>query len=114
MHYIRYALFIVTVPIVASACAHTHRATVAMKISPTEAHVGLGSSETSVGDRVAFFKNKCTRPLGGVHQGAHNDPVCDKVKTGDGVITRVLGEQYSIVKANSGAEFDEGTVVERE
>lgn len=110
----RYAVLVLTAPFIMTACAHTHRATVAMKISPTEAHVGLGSGEVHPGDKVAFYKNKCRRPLGGVHQGVHNDPVCEKVKIGEGEITQILNDQFSVARVKPGVDFDEGTVVERE
>lgn len=96
-----------------SACAHTQRATVAMKVNESEAHVGLGSGEVKPGDRIALFKNKCERPLGGIHQGVHNDPVCRKVEIGEGQITEVLNSQFSIARINPGVDFDEGTVVEK-
>ena len=114
LDYWRLAFLVSTVLLFSSSCAHTHRATIAMKVNESEAHVGLGSGEVKKGDSIALYKNKCVRPLGGIHQGVHNDPVCEKVKVGEGRIIEVLNAQFSVAQIAPGAEFDEGTVVEKQ
>ncbi len=109
----RIRLFPLLIAFVFAGCAHTPRGTVAMKVNPGEAHVVLGVHEVKVGDRVAFFKNQCKKPLGGVHQGVHNDPVCERVKIGEGRVTRVINESYSVVHVDPGVEISEGMIVER-
>ena len=92
-------------------CAHSiMRGSVAMKASDNEAHVCLGDKEVKAGDRVALFKNQCTRSGGKV--GA-SDP-CHKVRTGEGTVERTLNEHYSLVKVDPGVTFEEGTIVEKE
>lgn len=93
-----------------TACAHTAmRGTVAMKVSDREAHVCLGNNEVKVGDRVFFFVNEC-KGTGGRETG---DRTCQKVKIGEGRVTRLLNEHYSVVEAAPGIKFTEGTIVER-
>jgi hypothetical protein len=109
--------FVVPIAVVLSlslvSCAHTHRGVVAMKISDEEAHVVLGSHEVKPGDQISLYQNKCRRPLGGVHQGVHNDPVCEKVKIGGGEVLQVINENYSVIRVSPGVKFEEGTVVEK-
>lgn len=94
---------------VLGGCAHsTMRGSVAMKISPTEAHVCLGNNEAKVGDKVNVFSNNCP-PLGG-----RDEPtiLCEKKKSGTGTVTKLLNEHYSVVKFDSDIKFSEGTFVE--
>lgn len=93
-----------------TGCAHsTMRGSVAMKVNAEEAHVCMGEKEVKVGDRVALFKNQCSRSGGKVGSA---DP-CHKVKIGEGSVERVLNEHYSVVKVNPGVQFEEGAIVEK-
>ena len=94
-------------------CAHTPRATVAMKVNETEAHVGLGSREVSIGDRIAFFENICQGATAR-QEGAQVGPACHKAKVGGGRVVQVLNQDYSVVTADTGVHFKEGEVVERD
>lgn len=97
-------------------CAHsTMRGSVAMKASGDEAHVCMGDNEVKAGDKVALFKNVCTGAGSGGRSGDRSDSrSCKKVKLGDGVVERTLNEHYSVVKVDSGVQFEEGTVVEKQ
>ncbi len=87
-----------------SGCAHTMmRGSVAMKVSPQEAHVCLGDKEVRAGDRVGLFKNVCRG------KGA----MCEKVRLGEGEVTKTLNDHYSVIKVQPGVAFEEGTIVEK-
>jgi type IV secretory pathway protease TraF len=90
-------------------CAHgLMRGSVAMKTGDHEAHVCMGNQEVKVGDKVVAYKNHCT---GGGR--ARGDFSCEKRKIGDGTITKLLNEHYSVVQFDDGVQFDEGTIVEK-
>ncbi|MGK5087348.1 hypothetical protein WDW86_07300 [Bdellovibrionota bacterium FG-2] len=84
-----------------------------MKISDTEAHIGLGSNEVKVGDRVTILKNECQRPPA-VWSGVKTDPLCSKVRIGEATILRSLNEDYSVAKVDPGVLFKEMMIVEKE
>ena len=97
-------------------CAHsTMRGTVAMKINDEEAHVCMGEGEVKPGDAVALYENVCTAPRGpnrigdGISSGG-----CTKKRLGEGRIVSILNSHYSLMKANPGSTFKEGTIVERQ
>lgn len=91
-------------------CAHAAmRGGVAMKTSDTEAHVCLGDNEVNVGDRVFVFQNDCP---GRKSTGPGQLP-CQKVQTGEGTVTKLLNEHYSVVRFDPGVAFNEGTFVEK-
>lgn len=101
----------IVILMVLGGCAHsTMRGSVAMKISPSEAHVCLGNNEVEVGDKVSVFTNNCL-PHGSRDKAA---APCQKVKTGTGTVTKLLNEHYSVVKFENGIDFSEGTFVEVE
>ena len=93
-------------------CAHgTVRGTVAMKISDQEAHVCMGENEVKAEDKVVLYKNVCKT------RANKQDPVfmrCEKVRIGDGLVTKTLNEHYSVIRVNAGVPFEEGTIVERQ
>ncbi|MFM6927179.1 MAG: hypothetical protein ACKOX6_01870 [Bdellovibrio sp.] len=75
---------------------------ITMKINTIRAQTNLGSYDVSLGDRVAVYKKTC--------RGA-KVPVCRYDRVGNGVVARVLNEQYSEVVMDRGVPFDEGYVV---
>ena len=77
------------------------RGSVAMKISPNEAHVCLGKGEVKAGDKVTISKNECVPKQS-----------CRLVKVGEGEVVEVLNDHYSVVKAE-GVPLEEGYVVEK-
>lgn len=110
----KYALMMLNFMAMAG-CAHsTMRGSVAMKANDEEAHVCMGDKELTAGDKVAFFKNVCAGPKGGVRSGLGETGGCKKVQLGEGVVERTLNEHYSVVKANPGVQFEEGSIVEKE
>ena len=113
-------LSLCTVAMAAVGCITTatshHRGTVAMKMTDTEAHVGLGIDEVNEGDDVELFKNICTDSAGGSGdrmKGGTTLRSCRKEKAGHGTVAKVLGADYSIVKFPEGTKFSEGDVVEK-
>ncbi len=100
-----------------TSCSHgTRRGTVAMKISDDEAHVYMRDGEVEPGDWVVLFEKRCTAPKGTPRTGETLTPpeeVCDKVQVGEGRIEQVLNNRYSVMKADAGSKFREGTIVER-
>lgn len=98
----------------AVSCAHnTMRGGVAMKVSETEAHVCLGEGEVKEGDKVIAFYNDCQKEIAGDKSGAYGTP-CVKTKIGQGVVTKILNDHYSVVKFEDGVKFSEGTFVEKQ
>jgi len=94
-----------------SGCAHSAmRGSVAMKTGPQEAHVCLGDKEVKPGDRVNLFENRC-KDIGGAKSGGRS--ICQKVKVGEGWVTELLNEHYSVIKTEPNVAFSEGTIVEK-
>lgn len=95
-------------------CAHgTMRGSVAMKTSDQEAHVCLGNKEVKVGDKVVAFRNVCPTK-GSPRLGDGSAGVCRKEQLGEGTITKLLNEHYSVVQFGPNVSFDEGTFVEKQ
>jgi hypothetical protein len=96
-----------------SGCVHdVMRGSVAMKINDQEGHVSLGRSEVEVGDRVALYDNECSSSSHTTYSSVY-EPPCKKVKLGEGQITQVLNENYSVLKADAGTILKEGTIAEK-
>lgn len=96
-----------------SSCAHTMmRGSVAMKVSDQEGYVCLGENEVKQGDKVALFRSDCT-PVGTSNRAASPyGPACKKIKVGEGEITQLLNEHYSVVKTSPSVALQEGLIVE--
>ena len=96
-----------------SGCAHSvMRGSVAMKTSPDEAHVCLGKGEVKAGDRVNVFKNVCTGMGLKTRINTLAAP-CEKKQMGMGTVKEIINSHYSVVKFDSGVQFEEGTLVEK-
>ncbi|HEX4925427.1 MAG TPA: hypothetical protein VFV50_15145 [Bdellovibrionales bacterium] len=81
----------------------------AMKVSDDQAHVCLGEGEVKPGDKVTLFTNQCTPDAS--KTGGKN--LCKKVPVGEGVISQILNEHYSVMSVSKGTPIDEGTIVEK-
>lgn len=104
------AYFIVAISSLLFGCAHsTMRGSVAMKVSDTEAHVCMDNDEVKPGDKVILFRNKCPGSVRG-----RNGAICQKERLGEGVVTQILNEHYSVVQFDKGVEFGEGSFVEKQ
>ena len=91
-----------------AGCAHgVMRGSVAMKTSKNEAHVCLGKGDVKVGDSVRLYTNRCSAAA---REGAD---VCEMKFLGNGKVTKILNEHYSVVAFDEGVKFEEGTFVER-
>lgn len=97
----------------ATGCATgVKRGVVAMKVSDTEAHVGIGQDELNVGDHVELYHNVCSGSGPG-RSGSGADRSCKKDPTGHGEVTQILNQDYSVVKFPSGTKFSEGDMIEK-
>ena len=92
-------------------CAHAPSSqfscSIAAQHSPTEFDICLGSRDVKVGDRVAFFKKKCTPPSRGHSKKCRNEQI------GEGLITNTLDEHLSTVKLDTDFIVSESTIVEK-
>lgn len=98
--------------ILATGCTTVHRGVVAMKISDTVAHVCLNKGEVSVGDTVKMYSNVCKQNLDDT-SGAGENSYCEKRLMGNGTVTKILNEHYSVVTLLNGTDFKEGDFVEK-
>jgi len=93
-----------------AGCGHAAmRGSVVMKVSETQAHVCMGDKEVAVGDQVQLVRNDCAATGGKVSVSER----CKRVVVGQGQVTQVLNEHYSIVDFPSGMQFKEGDSVEK-
>lgn len=105
-------LGLLVLPLFLGACAsQLHRGVVAMKIDDNIAHVGIKSSEVTVGDHVELYGSKC--PAKNVKMDIGIRERCQKISKGHGVVTEVLSEDYSAVKFENGVAFKEGDYIEK-
>lgn len=75
----------------AVGCSGTaHQGLVVMRVSETEAHVGLGSGEVKPGDRLTLLRYLCTGPK--------KDSNCEMRPVGRGVVLKVINDDYSIAR----------------
>ena len=82
-----------------------------MKASEDEAHVCLGNNEVKTGDKVNLFKNICTSKGRAADGGGAG---CEKRFLGEGEVSQILNQHYSVVKVAKGVPFEEGTIVEKQ
>lgn len=109
----RFFLSLVALPLFLSGCTHgLMRGSVAMKVSDTEAHVCIDNSEAKVGERVTLYKNKCPSKANSSRLGLSSER-CEKLYLGQGTITEILNQHYSVVKFDPGVLFEEGTFIEK-
>jgi hypothetical protein len=98
-----------------SACGTQPATTgkVAMKVNTTDAHIFMAGPELKVGDKVNIIRTICSRDL--YHANRNSAvPICKKEKMGEGIVTTLLNDHYSVVKFDQGADFRAGTVIERQ
>ncbi|MFO0849951.1 MAG: hypothetical protein U0871_15555 [Gemmataceae bacterium] len=85
-----------------------NRGVVAMKIDDKTAHVCVRRVETSVGDRMGLYRNECTRtPPPRPHVN------CAMKLVGEGTITELINEHYSLLVFDKPTDFHEGDLVEK-
>lgn len=98
-------LVVGSITVVAVGCAAVERrGVVVMKVDDTEAHVGLGANEVSVGDRLTLFRYFCDAP---------KRTTCEKRRIGSGQVTQVLNDSYSVARFRPSINLREGDIVER-
>lgn len=107
-----------------AGCAHfIMRGSVVKKEGDNEAQVCLGKHEVKEGDRVLLFNTKCEplpptgAPRSNTFRGSQRLvglDVCEKVRVGEGTVTRLLDEHMSLIKVAPGVNFERGTIVEKE
>ena len=105
------SLFLLLFALITVACASgVKRGSIAMKVSDSQAHVGLGAKEVNVGDHLVLYHNECS---GGGAGKDRVEKVCKKVETGHGVVAQLLGNDYSVVNFGTGIKFAEGDILEK-
>ena len=108
-----YFISMASIVLLVGGCAsQVHRGVVAMKISDTEAHVGVGPGEVSPGDHVELYHNICTGGGGAAKEGG-SERKCRKESLGHGEVTQTLNPDYSVVKFPAGTKFSEGDTIEK-
>lgn len=95
--------------VLAMGCSTTggRRCSAVVAHSPTEFDVCVASTEMNVGDRVAFYKKRCTAPSRGT------PAKCSLNKIGEGSIAKFLDEHMSTVKLDSDFEINENTIIKK-
>lgn len=94
-----------------AACGHaTMRGSVVMKVSDTDANVCLGKGEVHQGSSVKLYRNICSSSPAELAAGPAG--ICKREPTGEGEVTRVINDHYSVVRFPSGTSFHEGDTVE--
>lgn len=89
-----------------TGCAHTMmRGSVVMKHNEKEAHICMGDGEVKVGDTLSVFKSECT--------SVGKTLTCKKVRLGDGKVTELVNEHYSVMEYTGTAPLQEGFIVEK-
>lgn len=109
--YLSVASCVVILGLFSSCASKVKRGVVAMKISDTQAHVGIGGDELRVGDHVELYRNICK--AAGRTQGIDSGPgACIKEARGHGEVLQTLSPDYSLVQFPSGTLFAEGDMIE--
>jgi hypothetical protein len=86
-----------------TACAAQHsRGTVAMKITDTQAHVCVGKESVTPGTRLEVLRNVCEGPK----------QTCKLTHVGQGSVTDVLNEHYSVAEFPAAIRVREGDLIE--
>lgn len=103
---------VITATLVAlgAGCSTTNpnRCSVVVAHSPTEFDVCIANDEMKVGDRVAFYKKRCTAPSRGT------PAKCSLNKIGEGSIAKFLDEHMSTVKLDSEFDINENTIIKKQ
>jgi hypothetical protein len=100
-------------PLVAAACMPVStRGVVAMKVDESIVHLCLGSGETEKGDKLVVYRNDCRTGTAKSKLSIPTTPPCVKRVIGEGVVTEVLNEHYSVARLRTSTSVREGDVVE--
>jgi hypothetical protein len=95
-----------------AGCTHTFmKGNVVMKVNDQEGYVWLNENEAKVGDKVALFKSDCS--TSGTSRITSADAICRRVRIGDGEITQLINDHYSVIKTNPNVSVQEGMIVEK-
>ena len=63
--------------------------------------------------KLYFFNSVCKSGGGVDRDSSPTSGICQKVKIGEGVVTKILNDHYSLVKTNSKIAISEGDIVEK-
>jgi hypothetical protein len=104
-----------SVLLLAVGCASTNphaamRGSVVMKVDDSQAHVCLGSGEVKAGDHVTLIRHEChdVNPKASTAMQK-----CVPRMIGEGVVSEVLNDHYSLVRFPAGTDFHEGDSIEK-
>ncbi|MGE0175104.1 MAG: hypothetical protein AB7T49_20080 [Oligoflexales bacterium] len=95
------------------SCTTTPKGGVVMQVDEQQAHVKLGNNEVKPGDKVEILNKECEDTAAGGARGKGNATRCRYIKTGEGVVTETLDEEYSVVKVPKGTKLRQGTLVKK-
>lgn len=88
------------------------RGVVVMKVSDTEAHVDLGGAELQGVRGVSVYRPTCPPVVLLGKSKAADRAVCEKRLLGNGKVTEVMNDEYSLVTFPQAIAFEEGDIVE--
>ena len=95
------------------AVSSATRGTVAMKIDDKQAHICLGKGEVAVGDKITLSRNMCDdSPRVHVKSAGGQTRSCRLEAIGEGEVTEVLNNRYSVAKISADCPFEEEDLVE--
>ena len=106
---------LLVVVLLAAAGCNAHlamRGSVVMKVSDTDAHICMGRGEVKTGEEVHLYRNVCREGRGPAKVSDATNGSCRKEPAGNGKVTEVLNEHYSVVRFTPGTQFQEGDTVE--
>ncbi|MBF0300131.1 MAG: hypothetical protein HQK51_15525 [Oligoflexia bacterium] len=107
-----FVLVIVFIMFIISSCSNNAiRGVVAMKIDDQIGHISLGDSEVKKGDKVAIYKQDCPARNNSLKGGSSSH--CSKTRIGEGEISEILNENYSVVNYPNEIKVEEGDIVEK-
>lgn len=92
-----------------------HRGSVAMKLDDGLAHMCLGADEVKPGDSIKVLRNICTNNSTPNSKGAIRTKgvQCELKLIGQGKITEILNNHYSVATIEAQGGYQEGDIVER-
>lgn len=89
--------------LILTGCTAQHsRGTVAMKITDTQAHVCVGNEFVHTGTSLEVLRNVCDGPK----------QTCKLTHVGQGTVTEVLNEHYSVAEFPAAIKVREGDLIE--
>lgn len=106
---LRIVLTVASIALLTACTPSLRPGAVVMKINGNEAHISMASGSMSVGDRVGLFQTECRPQV----NPRRTQTVCRTVKVGEGTVSEILDENYSVILVDPGAKLSESAMVEK-